>query len=153
MGREAKMKPYDMAEKFLGLSEIAGDTNNGFIQWSHSLCGLGPETPDEVPWCSSFVNAIAWLCGAKRSRSAAARSWLTVGDPVELANAQRGDVVIFKRGSGPQPGPEVLKAPGHVALFHSMNKDRVWVLGGNQSNAVSVVPYSSASVLGVRRIA
>jgi len=39
----------------------------------------------------------------------AGRSWLAVGRPVNLKEAEAGfDVVILKRDDGPQPGPDVI---------------------------------------------
>jgi uncharacterized protein (TIGR02594 family) len=142
---------YTLAQRFYGLREIAGNENNGFIQWAHSLCGLDPDTPDEVPWCSSFLNAIAWMLRLPRSKSARARSWLAVGLPVNLLHAREGDVVILKRGNS-DAGPEVLDAPGHVGLFAGIEDKKILVLGGNQSDAVNVKPFSIASVLGIRRL-
>jgi uncharacterized protein (TIGR02594 family) len=148
------MKLYDLAQRFVGMAELAGDKHNGFISWAHSLCGLDPSTPDEVPWCSSFVNALAWMLRLPRSKSSAARSWLNVGRPIEIDLAVPGfDVVILKRGTGPQPGPEITSgAPGHVGLFAGIDQSVVLVLGGNQSNSVNIARYPINSMLGVRRL-
>jgi uncharacterized protein (TIGR02594 family) len=148
------MSLYDFAQRFVGLHEIAGAKSNGFIQWAHSLCGL-PDATDEVAWCSSWLNALAWMLRLPRSKSAAARSWLNVGTPVEIADAEPGfDVVILKRGTGPQPGPEITSgAQGHVGLFAGVDQAFVLVLGGNQGDVVSIARYPIASVLGVRRLA
>lgn len=147
------MTLYELAQRFVGMGEIAGAKNNGFISWAHSLCGLAADTPDEVPWCSSWLNALAWMLRLPRSKSAAARSWLEVGAPVPLEQASIGDVVIFKRGTGIQPGPEITRgAPGHVALYAGIEGAFVLALGGNQGNEVSIARYAAASVLGVRRI-
>src|SRR5690606_17107807 len=122
----------------------------GFIVWAHSLCGL-PDSSDEVPWCSSFMNAIAFLLDIPRSGSAAARSWLEVGEEVDLDAAKPGfDVVILKRGGGNQPGPEVIHAPGHVGLYSQHDNFFVDVLGGNQGNKVSISSYERGRILGVR---
>jgi hypothetical protein len=113
------LTPFDLAQRFVGeVAELPGAKHSPFIQWCHESCGLGSDQPDETPWCSSFVNRIAWMCRLPRSKSAAARSWLGVGTPVQLTAAQHGDVVILQRGEGPQPGPEVTAgAPGHVGFF------------------------------------
>lgn len=145
--------PYDLAMRFVGMKEIAGSKDNGFIVWAHSLCGL-PDSTDEVPWCSSWLNAICWMLRLPRSKSAAARSWLNVGTPVSLVDAEIGfDIVILKRGAEPQPGPEVTSgAPGHVAFYAGIEGSYVLCLGGNQGNMVSIARYPSSSVLGVRRL-
>lgn len=119
------------------------------------LAGLGPNEPDETAWCGSFMAAMAWLQALPRPKGpAAARAWLTLSTPIALTDAIVGfDVVILQRGTGPQPGPDVIKAPGHVGLFGGRERDRVLILGGNQSNAVTIARYPVAQVLGVRRLA
>lgn len=148
------MTPHQLAQRFLGqIKEIPGDGHHPFIQWCHQLCSLGPDSPDEVPWCSSFVNAICWMLERSRSKSAAARSWLVVGETVALDEARIGtDLVILKRGPIPQPGPSVLKAPGHVGFFDGVQGDEVWVLGGNQSNGVTRAKFPIRDILSIQRI-
>jgi uncharacterized protein (TIGR02594 family) len=144
----------ETARRFIGLRELPGAKHEPFIQWCHSLCTLGTDQPDETPWCSSWMNGIAFIHGLARSKSAAARSWLKVGYEVALENARAGDVVVFKRGNGPQPGPEVLAAPGHVAFFIEwVPGGFVRVLGGNQSDSVSLAVYRVENILGIREIA
>lgn len=147
------MTPFDLASRFIGLKELAGGKDNGFIAWAHSLCGDGEQLPDEVPWCSAFLNAICWMLRLPRSKSALARSWLSVGLPIVLAQAKAGhDVVILKRGAEPQPGPENLTAPGHVFLFGSEDGTRIMGVGGNQGDAVTLGSFPITSILGIRRL-
>lgn len=157
--------PHSLASRFIGMKESVGPTaHNPAV-----VAMLQLEAPsirdDETPWCSAFVNYVAWLCGPPvlRSKSLAARSWLWTGEPVLLDQAQRGfHVVVFQRGEGVQPGAEVRYPDGgagwsypsgHVALFDHWNAsgDPV-VLGGNQGNAVSLSPYPRSRILGIREI-
>lgn len=137
---------YDLAQRFIGLREVGGDDDNPFIVWSLGLCGFDPHTThDEVPWCSAWLNSLCWLLRLPRSKSAAARSWLTVGRPVKLEDAKPAyDIVVFSRGSSPKTG--------HVGVFAGLDGDSVYVLGGNQGNMVSVMPFPRERVLGVRRL-
>lgn len=146
--------PLNLAERFVGLRELsAKGQDHPFIQWCFSVSGYGHDEPDETPWCSAFVNGIAWLLDTPRSGSAAARSWLRVGKQINLTVAEPGfDVVVLKRGSGVQPGPEVIKAQGHVGFFYGLVAEHVLVLGGNQSNAVNIERFPLWRVLGVRRL-
>lgn len=148
------MTAFEMAQRFVGeIQELPGGQHNPAIQWFHMLCGLGGDQGDEVPWCSSFANAVCWLLRLPRSKSAAARSWLTIGRPVTLEAAKVGyDVVVLQRGAGEQPGADVLQAPGHVGFFAGLGANEVFVLAGNQSNAVTVQAFRRAQVLGVRRL-
>lgn len=148
------MKPYDFVYRLIGeVEEIPGVRHHPFIQWCHESVGFGPESPDEVPWCSSLVNRVCWIFRLPRSKSAAARSWLKVGTEITLASAEFGDIIVLKRGSGVQPGPEVLQAPGHVGFYAGVDGDSVLVLGGNQGDNVSVARFPKANILGVRRLA
>lgn len=147
------MTLFELAQRFVGeVKEVPGAASSPFIQWCFESCGFDGETPDETPWCSAFVNRLCWLLRLPRSKSARARSWLAVGVPVTAHEARPGDVVVLKRGTGTQPGPEVLDAPGHVGLFAGYDGTKVHVLGGNQGDAVSVAAFSAGQVLGIRRI-
>ena len=148
---------FDLGQRFVGeLREIPGPQHDPFIQFCFTKCGYGPDTPDEIAWCAAWLNGLCWLHRYPRSKSAAARSWLTVGRPIALEEARaENDVVILRRGSGVQPGPDVLKAPGHVGLFAGLEDQgrRVLVLAGNQGNAVSIQAFPVDQILGIRRLA
>ena len=153
------MNAFERASRFVGIQEIDGSHNHPLIQWWLSLCGYSLESPDEIAWCSAFVNGVHWDCQLPRSKSAAARSWLRVGITVDLSDAKFGDVVILKRGVGSQPGPEIINAPGHVGFFAGWrdakpNETRdLLILGGNQNDEVNISAFPQSRVLGVRRVA
>jgi len=85
--------------------------------------------------------------GLKQSEKANARSWLEVGLNVDN-DPEPGDIVIFWRDS-------VDSWLGHVGIYFGFSKDgkRVYCLGGNQGNQVSVSAYPLERVLGFRRLA
>lgn len=141
------MTAYELAQRFVGeVNELPGAQQHPAIQWAHMLCGLGHDQADEVPWCSSWLNLVAWLLQLPRSKSAAARSWLHVGTVIELKDAHAGqDVVVLKRGTNP--------AQGHVGLYAGHRGDTVYVLGGNQGDAITIAAFPVADLLGVRRLA
>jgi uncharacterized protein (TIGR02594 family) len=151
--KKIEVSAYEMAQRFVGTEEVPGATSNPQVLAMLRLDSAWPKG-DDVAWCSAFVNYIAWLLRLPRSKSLRARSWLTVGEVVPLEEATPGfDVVIFKRGSGQQPGPEVIEAPGHVGFFAGVEGKNILVLGGNQSDSVSLAHYPKARLLGVRRLA
>jgi uncharacterized protein (TIGR02594 family) len=137
---------WDLAERFSGLREVRGAVDNPSIMAMLTLDQSWPKH-DEVPWCSAFVNYVAHLMRAKRSRSLMARSWLNVGEVVKLDEAvpRANDVVILWRGSRDA-------STGHVGFYGGVKDGRVIILGGNQSDAVNVQSYPLGQVLGVRRI-
>ena len=148
------MTLFTHAQRYVGeVQERPGEKDHPLIVWWLSLCRMGFDAHDEVPWCSGFVNGMAWDLRLPRTKSAAARSWLAIGTAVvpEFAKAE-ADVVILKRGGGNQPGPDVLAAPGHVGLFAGLEGTTVLVLGGNQGNGVTIARFSRDQVLGIRRL-
>ena len=150
--KKIEITAYDLAQRFVGMTEVAGKVSNPQILAMLQLDQAWPEG-DEVPWCSAFVNYITWLLRLPRSKSLGARSWLQVGIPINLEDAELGfDVVILKRGGENQPGPDVINAPGHVGFFVGGDKDIVLILGGNQSDSVNVSRFFVQNILGIRRL-
>lgn len=147
-----KFTAYHLAARFLHFKETPGAVANPQILAMLQLDTRWPED-DRVPWCSAFVNYIAWLMDLPRSRSLRARSWLKIGQAIKLEEAKKGyDVVVLSRGGGVQPGPDVIEAPGHVGFFSDEIDSGVILLGGNQSDSVSLRAYPFERILGVRRI-
>ena len=144
---------YRIASRFIGTREIKGAVDNPAIMTMLRLDNRWPEH-DEIPWCSAFINYIAWILGYERTKKLNARSWLVIGKSIRLEDAvQDSDIVIFKVGDGPQPGSTVLNAPGHVSLFSEIIDDElVSVLGGNQSDSIGIRPYRISDILSVRRL-
>lgn len=143
---------FDLAQRFVGTKEIAGAVDNPAIMAMLKLDNAWPSN-DEVPWCSGFANYICWLARAPRSKDLRARSWLSVGAGILLEDAEQGDIVVFKRGKGEQPGPEIIDAPGHVGFYAGFGFGLVEVLGGNQGDQVKISRYPVDKLLSVRRIA
>jgi uncharacterized protein (TIGR02594 family) len=149
-----EVSAFGLAQRFIGIKEVRGKIDNPQIVAMLRLDAEWPEG-DEVPWCSAFVNYIAWLLRLPRSKSLRARSWLEIGLPIEFQNEMKVgfEVVILQRGKGEQPGREVIKAPGHVGFFAGLAEpDGIYILGGNQRNTVSIKNYPMEKVLGVRRL-
>ena len=150
--KSVELTAITMAERFIGMKEAPDQASNPQI-----LAMLRMDEPwpkgDDVPWCSAFLNYVAWLLRIPRSKNLRARSWLLVGQSVSIDEALVGfDVVVLKRGTKAQPGPDVIEAPGHVGLFAGREGDTILVLGGNQADAVNVSRYPIKQLLGIRRL-
>lgn len=148
--RSNNFSAYDLAMRWSGVEEVEDVASNEDILKMLRLDMDWPEG-DHVPWCSAFVNFVAWSMRLPRSKSLRARSWLQVGRAV-MTPEIGFDVVVLKRGRGRQPGPSVIKAPGHVGFFAGFEGARVLVLGGNQSDSVNIASYPKNRVLGYRRL-
>jgi uncharacterized protein (TIGR02594 family) len=130
----------------LGQKEISGSGNNPAIVNYAREAGFTWVNDDETPWCSIFVNWVAKKAGLQGSNKTNARSWLLTGLPVDNT-PEPGDVVVFWRDQ-----PDSWK--GHVGIFFGFSIDarRVYCLGGNQGNQVSISAFPKDTVLGFRRL-
>jgi uncharacterized protein (TIGR02594 family) len=108
--------------------------------------------PVSTEWCAAFVNMVLLENDLPQSSEyndypLMARSFLFWGEEVR-DNPMQGDVLIFKRGtSGWQ---------GHVGFYVNrrvLNGEvYYYVLGGNQSDKVSIEAYPASKLLGIRRL-
>ncbi len=131
----------------LGEKEVSGPNahNQTIVNYAQEA-GFKWVDDDETPWCSIFVNWVAKKHKLQASNKANARSWLLIGQPVD-SEPEPGDVVVFWRDN-----PTSWK--GHVGFFFGFSKkgDRVYCLGGNQGNQVSISAYPIDTILGFRRL-
>ena len=103
--------------------------------------GRGLGDPGKNPWCGDFVGTcirIALpdesLLGAPDTNPYWARNWLLFGQAVQPIP---GAVLIFEHGSG-----------GHVGFAVGQDDTHFFVLGGNQSDAVTIAPVAKSRLLG-----
>tara|TARA_B100000965_G_C19508688_1_gene720915 strand:+ start:692 stop:1198 length:507 start_codon:yes stop_codon:yes gene_type:complete len=108
--------------------------------------------PRYTEWCAAFVNAVLQesnipnLHDINHPQPLTARSFLDWGESVDIPQA--GDIVVFPRG---KEGWQ-----GHVGFYVGWEKHEdgkvYWkILGGNQSDSVSIELYRSTKALGIRR--
>ena len=135
----------EIASSQIGVKEISGSNHNQTIVNYAKDTGFEWINDDETPWCSIFMNWCAQKAKLSSSKKANARSWLTVGMPVNYP--EPGDVVIFWRGS-------INSWQGHVGIFMGYDQagERIYTLGGNQGNQVSITAYPKSKLLGFRRL-
>lgn len=129
----------------IGIKEVKGSRSNSQILKYAKESGFKRYKSDEIPWCSLFTNWVAYKAGLERSKSLSARSWLNVGIPVKTP--EPGDIVVFWR-------ERRNSHKGHVGFFQGFSEDksRVYCLGGNQSDMVSVTAKPTEQILGYRRL-
>lgn len=136
------MTYMEIARSLIGTKEIAGKTDNPKIMEMYKTVGHAWVEHDEVAWCAAFVGYCLEKAGLQSTRALNARSYLTFGTEVKLENAKEGDIVVFERGTGGQ---------GHVAFYVGATATQIRVLGGNQSDQVSIASYPKSRLLGIRR--
>lgn len=126
-----------IAEREIGVAETPGPGDTPRIVAYHQATTLAARD-DEVPWCAAFVGWVLREAGIAGTGSAAARSYVHWGI---ACPPQYGAVVVLRRGEPWQ---------GHVGFYVRGDATRVWVLGGNQSNRVSIAPYPTARIVASR---
>ena len=99
--------------------------------------------PSKTPWCGDFVETCIRiglpeepLLGALDSNPYWARNWLLFG---QEAKPITGAVLVFERGSG-----------GHVGFAIGQDDTNFFLLGGNQSDAVTIARVAKSRLLGAR---
>lgn len=131
------------AEGYIGQKEIPGARNNPVIMKFFVESGH-PEIKDETTaWCSAFANAVMFENGYEGTKNLLARSWLKWVNGEAPSTPRFGDIAVFQRGNDP--------VFGHVAFFVKWDNEWIWVLGGNQSNSVSITKIARSKLLGFRR--
>lgn len=128
-----------IARAELGVAELPGEARSRRIIRYHAEASI-KASADEVPWCSAFVNFVMARAGHRGTRSAAARSWLQWGRGV---GALPGAIVVLSRGDPRGP-------LGHVGFLVRAEGDSLWVLGGNQGDAVTFARFPRERALGFR---
>jgi uncharacterized protein (TIGR02594 family) len=126
----------------LGQAEIVGDKDNpNIVEYLKAVnLKLPDKRVDEIAWCSAFVNWVMKKCGYAPTERALAKSWLNWGEG--LGEPRFGCITILDRGSQ--------SWMGHVGFLMDITPRYVYLLGGNQSNRVSIRPYASKKLRGWR---
>lgn len=129
-----------LARSQLGVKELAGAASNPKIDAYFDEIGHKGES-DSTAWCAAFVGWVLLKNGQRGTGSLAARSYENWG-----AKATKADAVIAVFWRVDPNGWQ-----GHVALFVREVGDYVEVIGGNQSNGVTIARYPKAQLLGYRK--
>lgn len=129
------------ARKLFGTVEAQGPADNPVILgWAKDLGLAKIYNQDEIPWCGLFVAIVAKRAGkALPGRPLWARNWAEFGKAAD--KAQLGDVLVFRRGQG----------SGHVGLYIGEDYGAYHVLGGNQSDGVTIARIAKDRCIAVRR--
>lgn len=131
---------FAIAYAEVGTREVVGSGDHPrIVEYLQSTTLKAPHSAnDETPWCSAFANWCVEQAGYAGTDSAWARSWLNWGRRTDAPVA--GCITVFERDV----------SSGHVAFFVSRTGERIEVLGGNQSDAVSIAGYPVQRLLGYR---
>ncbi len=123
-----------------GVREISGAGDSADVISYYKEAGHPAIQHDEVAWCAAFAGAMLKRANISGSGSLLARSYLGWGVPVETARL--GAIAVLERGTDP--------GAGHVGFVVGAAGKRIFLLGGNQGDAVSVAAFDQGRVIGYR---
>ena len=124
-----------------GVKGVPGSMHSADIITYFRAPGFKWVKDDETAWCAAFVNWALWKVKLQGTGSLLARSFLKYGK--RTLAPQIGDLAVFWRGT--KDGPY-----GHVGFFIKETRDAVYVLGGNQANAVNIAVFPKTQLLEYR---
>jgi uncharacterized protein (TIGR02594 family) len=145
-GHPARLAPSDplpwMTEAKSALGRHEARDRSWLMDWL-KRDGRSLGDPSKNPWCGDFVETCIKvalpdepLLGALGSNPYWARNWMLFGQTVTPI---LGAVLVFERGSG-----------GHVGFAVGQDDTHFHVLGGNQSDAVTIARIAKSRLLGAR---
>jgi uncharacterized protein (TIGR02594 family) len=144
------MQYMKIAESLIGQKEIKGSRDNPIIMLMFQTLGHDWVEHDETPWCAAYVGYCLEEGGIRSTRKLNARSYESYGQLVykpgkkgKLSDARKGDICVFSRGNS--------SWQGHVAFYTRHTAKSIYVLGGNQRNAINIKPYSRSRLVCIVR--
>lgn len=140
LSKEAGPRVLIEALALYGTKETTGAASNpAILAWARET-GLDRDyKADSVPWCGLYVATVVKRAGFEPVKNPLwARNWATWGTKADKPSL--GDVLVYVRDGG-----------GHVGIYVGENATAYFTLGGNQGDAVSIVPIAKARAIAVRR--
>ena len=127
--------------KLYGVEELLGEGDNPqIIAWAKET-GQVEYKHDATAWCGLTIAVAAKRAGYDcdpQGNALWARTWAKWGKAAPLA--MLGDILVFPRGPG-----------GHVAMYVGEDKTHYHILGGNQSDKVTIVRKPKKPIVAIRR--
>lgn len=131
---------------YLGIKEYPGKNSNNraIMQMAQELGIANIYKNDEIAWCGLFVAYVMKVSGKPMHYTGyeilRAASFVSWGDPVARGEEKLGDVLVFTRPGG-----------NHVGFYIAESATTFHVLGGNQSNAVTITEILKGRLTASRR--
>lgn len=138
--KESGPRILSEALRLYGVTETPGPGNTKEIMaWARKTGLARIYTADSIAWCGLFMAYVALQSGWDVPLNPLwARNWTGFGKPSKTP--MLGDVLVFTRGSG-----------GHVGLYVGEDATAFHVLGGNQSDQVSIARIAKSRLIQARR--
>lgn len=128
-----------------GVKETPGPADTpAILEWADEVGVARDYRHDETPWCGLFAAVVVKRAGWEPVASPLwALGWANFGAVSDAPSL--GDVMVFRRDL---PGGKI---GGHVGFYVGEDERHYHVLGGNQGDAVSIVPIDRRKFYTARR--
>lgn len=130
-----------LARTYTGLREIKGAKHEPRVVELFKLAGFSGIKDDETAWCAAFVGGVLARSDLPTSKSLTARSYERWGE--HLFTPLLGCVGVKKRVGG-------AAWQGHVGFVVGASQTKIFLLGGNQSDMVSVAQFNRSEFTAFR---
>ena len=129
------------AIKLYGTKEIVGSQHSKeILSWAKELGLEKTYNADEIAWCGLFAAIVVKRAGfIPVEKPLWARNWNNFGTKQNVA--MFGDILVFTRPDG----------GGHVGFYVGEDDTCYHVLGGNQSDSVSITRILKSRCVAIRR--
>lgn len=128
---------YDELMRRKGLHEVRNKIElSKFLKSDGAALG----DPSKLPWCGDAIETVINLTLPNEAMVVNpyfARNWARFGVPCEPT---KGCILVFSRGP----------KSGHVGLYSGEDKTHYYVLGGNQSNSISISRVAKSRLIASR---
>src|SRR3972149_1622802 len=126
------------AYSVIGTDETPGPKNTAAILKWAKVIGQTDYTADSIPWCGLFVAFVMAQNGiVPVSIPTRASAWSKFGNRLDAPAF--GCIMTFTRSGG-----------GHVGFGVGQNKLSYYLLGGNQSDSVSITKIAKTRLTSIR---
>jgi uncharacterized protein (TIGR02594 family) len=128
------------AIRLYGTKEMNGAGDNPeILAWAKETGLHKVYSADSIAWCGLFMAVVAKRADKKIPPDPLwARNWKLFGQGVTEPGL--GDILVFQRAQG-----------GHVGLYVGEDETAYHVLGGNQSDAVTITRIAKSRCIATRR--
>lgn len=123
-----------------GVREAGGVANNARVQAYFRDAGHASVKDDAVAWCAAFACAVLERSNVQSPKSLRARAFLDWGEAIDTPRP--GAIAVLRRGRS--------AATGHVGFVVGVAGATLYLLGGNQSDGVTVAAFDKKVLLGLR---
>ncbi len=123
-----------------GVTERSGAAADPRIVAYYRDVGHPNITDDAVAWCAAYLGAALERAGIVSTRSLLARSYTDFG--TALSEPAYGAIAVFPRGDDP--------GQGHVGFVAGWTDTHLYLLSGNQGDAVTVSGFPRDRLVALR---